>query len=208
MLHGALRNVHSLLESAEAAIALSDEHHLRLWSSWATVLRGWALAEAGELELGIAELQRGDEQMRAIGAFFLQPFVSSLLVEQFANTGQIERGLELANGALASTKNDRYWCDAELERLRGELLLAKGDARQAEAAYRRAIQIARKQQAKLFELRATSSLAQLWLKQGRSAESRELLAPAYGWFTEGIELPDLKNALALLDHSLSEASSD
>ena len=129
-------------------------------------------------------------------------------MEQFANTGQIDRGLELANGALASTKNDRYWCDAELERLRGELLLAKGDARQAEAAYRRAIQIARKQQAKLFELRATSSLAQLWLKQGRSAECRELLAPAYGWFTEGFELPDLKNALALLDHSLSETSSD
>ena len=207
MLHGALRNVPSLLESAEAAIALSDEHHLRLWSSWATVLRGWALAEAGELELGIAELQRGDEQMRAIGGF-LQPFVSSLLVEQFANTGQIERGLELANGALASTKNDRYWCDAELERLRGELLLAKGDTRQAEAAYRRAIQIARKQQAKLFELRATSSLAKLWLKQGRSAESRELLARAHGWFTEGIELPDLKNAQALLDRSLSEASSE
>jgi DNA-binding SARP family transcriptional activator len=207
MLHGALRNVPSLLESAEAAIALSDEHHLRLWSSWATVLRGWALAEAGELELGIAELQRGDEQMRAIGGF-LQPFVSSLLVEQFANTGQIERGLELANGALASTKNDRYWCDAELERLRGELLLAKGDTRQAEAAYRRAIQIARKQQAKLFELRATSSLAKLWLKRGRSAESRELLARAHGWFTEGIELPDLKNAQALLDRSLSEASSE
>jgi DNA-binding SARP family transcriptional activator/predicted ATPase len=192
MLHGALRNVHSLLESAEAAIALSDEHHLRLWSSWATVLRGWALAEAGELELGIAELQRGDEQMRAIGAFFLQPFVSALLVEQFAKSGQNERGLELANGALASTKNDRYWCDAELERLRGELLLAKGDARQAEAAYRGAIQIARKQQAKIFELRATSSLARLWLKQGKNTESRELLARAYGWFAEGIELPDLK----------------
>ena len=109
-------------------------------------------------------------------------------MEQLAKTGQIDRGLELVNEAVASTKNGRYWCDAELERLRGELLLAKGVAAQhAEAAYRRAIQIAHKQQAKMFELRATTSLAQLWLKQGRSAESRELLARAYGWFTEGIE---------------------
>ena len=207
MLHGAMRNVDSLLESAEAVIALSDEHHLRYWSSWATVLRGWALAESGEPELGIAELYRGDKQMRASDAFFLQPFVSSLLVEQLAKTGQIERGLELVNEAVASTKNGRYWCDAELERLRGELLLAKGVAAQhAEAAYRRAIQIAHKQQAKMFELRATTSLAQLWLKQGRSAESRELLARAYGWFTEGIDVPDLKNAQTFLEASSSGTS--
>jgi predicted ATPase len=207
MLHGAMRNVDSLLESAEAVIALSDEHHLRFWSSWATVLRGWALAESGEPELGIAELQRGDKQMRASGALFLQPFVSSLLVEQLAKTGQIERGLELVSVAVADTKNGRYWCDAELERLRGELLLAKGVAAQhAEAAYRRAIQIAHKQHAKMFELRAATSLAQLWLKQGRSTESRELLARAYGWFTEGIELPDLKDAQTLLNASSSETS--
>jgi DNA-binding SARP family transcriptional activator/predicted ATPase len=204
MLHGFMRNTESQLQSAEAAIALSDEHHLRYWSSWATVLRGWALAEAGEPELGIAELQRGDEQMRTMGALFLQPFVSALLAEQFAKTGQIAHGLDLADQALASTRNDRYWCDTELERLRGELLLSKDDIRQAEAAYRRAIQIGRQQQAKLFELRATTSLARLWLKQGRSAESRELLARSYGWFTEGIDLPDLKHAQTLLEASSSE----
>jgi DNA-binding SARP family transcriptional activator len=207
MLHGAMRNVDSLLASAEAVIALSDEHHLRFWSSWATVLRGWALAESGEPELGIAELQRGAEQMHASGSLFLQPFVSSLLVEQLTKIGQIERGLELVNEAVASTENDRYWCDAELARLRGELLLAKGvAARHVEAAYRRAIQIAHKQRAKMFEMRAATSLAQLWLQQGRSTESRELLMRAYGWFTEGIELPDLRNAQALLEASSSEAS--
>jgi predicted ATPase len=131
----------------------------------------------------------------------LQPFVSSLLVEQLAKIGQIKLGLELANEALASTRNDRYWCDAELERLPGELLLSKDDVPQAEAAYRRATKIAQKQQAKMFELRSTINLAQLWLKQGRSAQSRELLGRSYGWFTEGLEFPDLQTAQALLEVS-------
>jgi hypothetical protein len=201
MLQGEIGNIDSQLQSAEAAIALGEEHHLRFWSSWGTVLRGWALAEAGQPELGLAELQRGEEQMRLIRGFFLQPFVSFLIAEQLAKIGQIDQGLELVNGALASTAHDQYWCDAELERLRGELLLAKGvDAQQAETAFHRAIQIAKKQQAKLFELRATTRLAQLWLKQGKSTESRELLTQAYGWFTEGLETLDLKNAQALLEN--------
>ena len=207
MLQGEMGNVDSQLQSAEATIELSDEHHLRFWSSWARALRGWALAEVRDHELGLAELQRGDEQMRSIGGFFLQPFVSLLIVEQLAKIGQIDHGLELVHEALASTAHDRYWCDAELERLRGELLLAKDvDAEQAEAAYRRAIRIAEKQQAKMFELRATTSLARLWLRQGRSVEARRVLARAYGWFSEGLDMPDLKNARALLDVSLSEAS--
>jgi DNA-binding SARP family transcriptional activator len=201
MLQGEIGNIDSQLQSAEAAIALGEEHHLRFWSSWGTVLRGWALAEAGQSELGLAELQRGEEQMRLIRGFFLQPFVSFLIAEQLAKIGQIDQGLELVNGALASTAHDQYWCDAELERLRGELLLAKGvDAQQAEAAFHRAIQIAQKQQAKLFELRATTRLAELWLKQGKSTESQELLTQACGWFTEGLETLDLKNARALLEN--------
>lgn len=117
-----------------------------------------------------------EEQMRAIRGFFLQPFVSLLIAEQLAKIGRIDNGLEIVYEALASASHDRYWCDAELERLRGDLLLAKGvDEQHAEAAYRRAIQIAQKQQAKLFELRATTHLAQLLLKQGKSTESRQLL---------------------------------
>jgi DNA-binding SARP family transcriptional activator len=208
MLQGEMGNIESQLQSAEAAIELSDEHHLRFWSSWAQALRGWALAEAGDHELGLAELRRGDEQMRSIGGFFLQPFVSLLILEQLAKIGQLDQGLELVHEALASTAHDRYWCDAELERLRGELLLARDvDAEQAEAAYRRAIRIAEKQQAKLFELRATTSLARLWLKRGRAVEAKRVLARAYGWFSEGLDMPDLKKAQALLDVSLSEASS-
>jgi tetratricopeptide (TPR) repeat protein len=180
MLQCMLSNPNSVLKTSEAVIVLSDEHHLGLWSLWATVLRGWALAEL-EPEQGIAELHRGDEQMRATGAIFLAPFISLLLAEQLAKMDQIEHGVEVLNEALSSTKNDRYWCDAELHRLRGTLLLAKGfDGQQAEADYRLAMQIAQKQQARLFELRATTSLAQLWLNQGKSAEARQLLAKISG----------------------------
>ena len=100
---------------------------------------------------------------------------------------------------MASTQNDPYWCDAELHRLKGTLLAQSHDTDQAETAYRRAIQIAQKQQAKLFELRATISLAKLWLRQGRSAESHRVLEGAYGWFTEGLNTRDLGDARALLE---------
>jgi len=199
MLDGELGDLESVLQSADAVIALSDEHHFGLWSSWATVLRGWALAESGHPEHGISELQRGDERVRATGAVFLQPFVSALIVEQLAKIGEVKGAMELLNEALASTQNDPYWYDAELYRLKGTLLAETHDTDQAEAAYRRAIQIAQKQQAKAFELRATTSLAQLWLRQGRSAESVRLLAPAYGWFTEGLDMRDLKEARAVLE---------
>ena len=201
MLHGGMRNVDLQLQSAEAVLALSEEHHFGLWSSWATVLRGWALAEGGEPEHGIAEIQRGADRLQATGAVVLQPFISSLVAEQLAKIGQVERGLQLLDEALASTQNDPYWCDAELHRLKGTLLAQSDDADQAQAAYRRAIQIAQKQQAKLFELRATTSLAQLWLSQGRSAEARQLLNQTSDWFTEGLDTRDLQDALAVLEVS-------
>ncbi len=122
MLDCEIGNLESVLQSAEAVIALSDEHHFGLWSSWATVLRGWALAESGHPEHGISELQRGDERMRATGAVFLQPFVSALLAEQFTKIGEVKGALELLNEALAGTQNDPYWCDAELHRLKGTLV--------------------------------------------------------------------------------------
>jgi DNA-binding SARP family transcriptional activator len=201
MLHGGMRNVDLQRQSAEAVIALSHEHHFELWSSWATVLRGWALAESGEPEQGIAEIQRGAERMHATGAVFLQPFISSLIAEQLARIGQVKRALELLTEALASTQNDPYWCDAELHRLKGTLSAETDDTDQAEAAYRRAIQIAQKQRAKVFELRATTCLASLWLEQGRNVEAREALTGAYGWFTEDLDTRDLKDARAVLEGS-------
>ena len=201
MLDGEIGNLESVLHSAEAVIALSDTHHFGLWSSWATVLRGWALAKSGDRELGISELQRGDERLRATGAIFLQPFVSALIVEQLAKIGEVKGAMKLLNEALASTQNDPYWYDAELYRLKGILLAETHDTGQAETAYHRAIQIAQKQQAKFFELRATTSLARLWLTQGSSAEARQMLSRAYGWFTEGLDTCDLKDVRALLEVS-------
>jgi DNA-binding SARP family transcriptional activator/predicted negative regulator of RcsB-dependent stress response len=207
MLQGEMGNIDSQFEAAEAAIVLSDAHHLRFWSAWGRVLRGWALAEARDQELGLAELRQGGEQMRSIGGLFLQPFVSLLLAEQLLKIGQVEDGLEFVNEALASTAHDRYWCDAELERLRGDLLIARGvHAQQVEAAYRRAIQIAHKQQARIFELRARTSLAQLLIKQGRSAEAHQLLTVTYDWFTAGFHTRDIENARAVLQ-ALREAPS-
>ena len=200
MLHGMMGNVDSLLQSAEAVLTLSAKHHLRYWSSWATVLRGWALAERGEPELGITEIRHGDEEMGAAGGLFLRPFVSLQLADLLAKLGRVEHGLELVNEALASTCNDPYWCDAELERLAGELLLTQGvDVQQAEAAYQRAIQIAQAHHAKPFELRARTSWARLLSKQGSSAKARQVLAGTYDWFTEGLDTPDLRNARALLE---------
>ena len=98
-------------------IALSEQHHLGLWSSWATVLRGWALTER-EPQQGVAEMQRGDEQMRAKGSVFLQPFVSLLIAEQLAKLGRIGHGLDLVSEALSSANSDGYWCDAKLRRVR------------------------------------------------------------------------------------------
>jgi tetratricopeptide (TPR) repeat protein len=203
MLQGALGNLNSVLKSADAVIALSAQHHLGLWSSWATVLRGWALTER-EPQQGVAEMQRGDEQMRAKGSVFLQPFVSLLIAEQLAKLGRIGHGLDLVSEALSSANSDGYWCDAELHRVRGELLLAQGVApMEVENAFRQALQIAQKQRAKLFELRAATSLARFWLNQGRAQESRLLLTPICRWFTEGPETSDLSNSRRLLDTSLS-----
>ena len=205
MLHGVIGNVKMASNSIEAATALSAEHHLGLWPAWATVLRGWMLAAGGEREAGTEETQRGDALMAATGARFLHPFVSALLAEQFAHIAQIDRGLALVTEALAADRQiDMRWCDAELHRLRGELLLRKGvDGPEIESAYRRAIAVAQVQQAKAFELRATTSLARLWHHQGRRSESRQLLTHVYDWFTEGFDTPDLKAARALLNKSLS-----
>ena len=186
-------------ESVEKVIVLSAEYDFALWSSWARVLRGWAVGREGEPERGVAELQRGDELMRTRGALFLRPFVSALLAEQLAVIGETGQGLELLDDAIAAVQNDQYWSSAELHRLRGDLLLAEGvDAQRVAAAYCRAIGIARAQHAKLFELRATTSLAQLWHGQGGHAEVHTALTEIYEWFSEGLNLPELDYTAALL----------
>jgi predicted ATPase len=165
------------------------------------VLRGWALAEQGQGAEGIAQIRQGLAAWQAMGEALYQPRFRALLAEIYGNVGQPETGLTVLAEVLADVHNTGLcYCEAELYRLKGELLLqqATGSGDEAEICFRQALDIARRQQAKSLELRAATSLARLWQQQGKRAEARELLAPIYGWFTEGFDTADLQKAQALL----------
>ena len=173
------------------------------WRS-GTILRGWALAEQGQGEEGIAQMRQGLAACRATGAELDRPYFLALLAEAYGKVGQAEEGLQRAGrgaGGSATDSGERY-CEAELYRLKGELLLAgcpRSSSAEAEACFQQALAIARRQQAKSWELRAAMSLSRLWQQQGKRAEAHELLAPIYGWFTEGFDTADLQEAKALLE---------
>jgi TOMM system kinase/cyclase fusion protein len=196
-------------ERAEAGIAVATEQRFTVLRAQGTIFRGWALAqqyaepEAGQRlrEEGIAQMQQGLGAWRATGAKVFRPYGLSLLAEAYAHVGRIDEGLGLLVEALAVANDtgERRW-EAELHRLKGELLLARfaeHDA-DAEACFHQALDIAGYQRAKSWELRAAMSLSRLWQRQGKRAEARALLAPIYGWFTEGFDTADLQAAKALL----------
>jgi len=163
------------------------------------VLRGWALAERGQFDEGIGRLRDGGDAYQATGANLESPHWFALLAEAYGKAGRVEEAQAVLREALALVERTgiRYH-EAELHRLLGELFLGRAEER-ADACFRRALKIARQQHAKSWELRAAVSLARLWKSQGRRGEARELLAPVYGWFTEGFGTADLKNAKDLLD---------
>jgi len=137
---------------------------------------------------------------RATGAELWMPHYTALLARACEIAGQIEEGLTLLDDALHIVeRTGERWFAAELHRRKGQLLLRQGYSEAAEELYREALSIAREQEAKLWELRAAASLARLRRDQGRRREARDLLAPVYGWFTEGFDTPDLREAKALLD---------
>ncbi len=156
----------------------------------------------GQWEEGIAQIQQGLVAQHATGAEIARPSFLALLAEAHAAAGQAEAGLGVLAEALALVDHtgERHW-EAEVHGLKGELLLQQAvpDAPQAEACFQQALAVARRQQAKSWELRAAMSLSRLWQQQGKRAEARELLAPIYGWFTEGFDTADLQEAKALLE---------
>jgi predicted ATPase len=168
------------------------------------VIRGWALAKQGQGEAGIAQIRQGLAAVRAAGAEVARTYQLSLLVEAYQSVGQPEAGLRVLAEALAQVEktDERFW-EAEIYRLKGELLLkAEGggmkDRESPEECFLKAIEIARRQEGKSLELRATVSLGRLWQWQGKKEQARHMLAEVYGWFSEGFDTDDLQKAQALL----------
>jgi len=164
-----------------------------------TFFLGWARAERGEVEEGIVQMRCGLDSWRSTGHVVYFPGHLALIADASGRCGQVEEGLALVQEAidLMEKGGERMW-EAEVHRIKGELLKS-GRESEAEACFRQAIEVARRQQAKSYELRATTSLSRLLQKEGRSEEARPLLSEIYGWFTEGFDTPDLKEARALLD---------
>jgi predicted ATPase len=189
-------------EQAEATVALATEQGFPLWVAWGTSLRGWALAMQGQGEAGMVQVRRGIAACRTAGAAVFIPYFCTLLAEVCALLGHTEDGLQALAGAHTLVEQqEECWWEAEVHRLRGVLLLRQLGTPQAEAeaCFQRALDVARRQEAKSLELRAARSLSHLWQQQGRQAEAQALLAPVYGWFTEGFDTADLQEAKALLD---------
>ncbi len=183
-------------------MALCTEQGFPFWLAMCTMLRGWALTEQGEMEEGMTQLRQGLAAWQATGTAILRPYWLALLAEAYGKVGQVEEGLSLlAEGLELVDKTEEHSHEAELYRLKGELLLARAaeHGTEAETCFRQALSIARHQQAKSWELRAAMSLARLWQSQDKRQDGYDLLALVYGWFTEGFDTADLQDAKALLN---------
>jgi predicted ATPase len=201
-LHHHRREAPAVQTLTEALLPLATAQEFPLWVGFGTCWRGWALAMQGQGRAGMAQMRQGLTALQATGMELSRPRGLLLLAEAAGHTGQVTEGLRLLAEVLtaceASGRGDLL---AEAYRLQGEFLLRQRvpEAAQATACFQQALAIARRQQAKAWELRAATSLARLWQQQGKRAEACELLAPIYGWFTEGFDTADLQEAKALLD---------
>jgi predicted ATPase len=180
---------------------LAQEQDFPYWMAVGAIMRGWALAQQGQTQAGIEQINQGMMYYSATGAELFRPYYLALLAEAYDAMGQPKTGLAALAEALTLTDTTgERWSEPELHRLKGELLLQQSSDNQAEAegCFHHAISIAQHQQAKSWELRTTTSLARLWQQQGKRQEAHDLLAPVYDWFTEGFDTADLQEAKALL----------
>lgn len=220
-LHQARGEVQRAQEQTKALLTFTHEQGIPQFSAMGTILQGWALAEQGHAEEGIAQLQQGIASLRATRQELGRPYFLALLAEAYGKGGQVEAGRNVLTEALDIThKSGECMHQAELYRLKGELSLQSRQVEtsqgksgvpstqhpipntqaeaEAEACFHQAIEIARRQRAKSLELRATTSLARLWQQQRRQPEAHKLLSEIYGWFTEGFDTIDLQEAWVLL----------
>jgi class 3 adenylate cyclase/predicted ATPase len=186
-------------ERADELAAVATAQRFAHWRAEGKIYRGWVTVKNGDLTRGISLLRKGSAAFRATGAETVTPYHIALLAAACDIAGQIEEGLTLLDEALRIIeRTGECWFAAELYRRKGQMLLGRGHTEAAEELYRKAVGIAREQGAKLWELRAAASFARLRRNQGHHREARDLLAPIYGWFTEGFETPDLKEVKTLL----------
>jgi predicted ATPase len=199
--HQFRREVAAVQEHAEATIRVAQEQGFPLWMAYGSMLRGWTLVQQGQARVGIEQIIQSSIAFRATGAELTRPYHLALLAEAYGTLGQPEAGLVVLTESLmrVDTTGER-WYEPELYRLKGALLLQQSLDNQAEAesCFRHALDLTRNQQAKSLELRAATSLAKLWQQQGKRKEAHDLLAPVYGWFTEGFDTADLQEAKTLL----------
>ena len=187
-------------------VTLADEKSAVLWKVWGLLLRGWLFSLTGKTTDAVETITSALTAQRSTGAVsFIAPRLSDL-ARAYALLGQFEDAWRCIDDAMVAieTTKDKWW-EAEVHRVAGEIALKsrEPDAAKAEAYFERALVVSRQQQAKSWELRASMSLARLWRSQGKPQQARELLAPVYGWFTEGFDTLDLREAKALLDELAS-----
>jgi predicted ATPase/DNA-binding SARP family transcriptional activator len=190
----------ALRSSSDELVRLANEKGMPTWIGMGTRCHGEALAMLGQIEEGMAQMRAGIAVDKSLDARIYQSGTLGFLSEAEARAGLPTDGLTTLDEALALVEEtDERYCEAELYRLRGELLLAGGKDAEAEVSLRSATEVAQGQRAKSWELRATTSLARLWQKQGKQEEARKVLTEIYGWFTEGFDTADLGDAGALLE---------
>jgi len=199
--HLCLGNYAAATTQTDEAVAMAEEKSAPLWKAFGTTLQGCVLALTGNPSDAVHQITSGITAYRSTGSTWALPTWLSYLAKTYADLHQFEDAWRCIDEVIITVeKTKERWFEAEVNRIAGEIALMgpQNDSAKAEAQFERALAVARQQQAKSWELRTSMSLARLWRDQGKVQQARELLAPVYGWFTEGFDTRDLKEAKALL----------
>jgi predicted ATPase len=205
------RNPQAAEESASVAVAISTQHDFVFYRAMGLIMQGWALTERAQVLEGIAQMRIGLDAYRITGGEVLRPSFLSLLADAYGKAGQAEQALGvLAEAQALADEGEERWWQAELYRLKGELILKRSgfessrheEQDEAEGCFRQALAVAKAQKAKSLELRAAMSLGRLWVQQSRRSEARNVLHEIFARFTEGFDTPDLQEAKLMMEEIL------
>ena len=207
LFHAVVDHIHSgnyvaAHTQVDELIALADERGALFWNAFGTAVRGWIFTETGKASDAVRAITSGITSLRSTGAILYEPWHLWYLAMAYAELGQPDDARRCIDDAIDRVeRSNEKWCEAEVHRIAGEIALKSPapDTEKAQKYFKRALTVARQQQAKSWELRAATSMARLWRDQGKRDQALDLLAPVYGWFTEGFDTLDLKEAKALLE---------